>query len=96
MPEKRGTDYSSGSVGFSLFGVMRSLFPEDFEGPSHRIYAAIDQGPATISILMKWSLLSEDDAIGYGAGSTMKVRLGEIGSGEARVPAGLQLGYLQR
>ena len=32
MPSQRGTEYSSGIVGFSLFGVMKSLFPEDFVG----------------------------------------------------------------
>ena len=33
IPETRGSDYSGSPVGVSLFGVMRALFPEDFEGP---------------------------------------------------------------
>lgn len=33
IPGKRGADYSGSPVGVSLFGVMRALFPEDFEGP---------------------------------------------------------------
>ena len=44
-------------------------------------------------ILMKWSLLSESDAIGYGTGSTIKARLE---CGKTTPLAELQLDYLQR